>query len=82
MSNLRNLQVLSNAESTFAKSTAMGELPFTISSELSDKLQNLRNSKDYNLIEMNIIDEEVRYVSDHLTNGSDISQYVHADEPR
>lgn len=60
----------------------MGELPFTISAELSLKFQNLRSSTEYNLIEMNIIEEEVRYVSDRLTDGPNICEYIHADEPR
>lgn len=76
------MQLLSHAESVFTKSTAMGILPFSMTRELVEKLQNFRNSTEYNLVEMSIIEEEIRYMSGHLADGLNLSQYVNQEEPR
>jgi hypothetical protein len=66
----------------FTKSTAMGILPFSATKELIEKLKFLRSSKDYNLIEMTIMEEEIGYASSHKTTGLSLNQYVNAEEPR
>ena len=73
---------MSHAESVFMKSAAMGVLPFTMSADLIEKMQNLKDTEEYDFIELSIIDEEIRYVSDHLTSGLDLYRYVDVIEAR
>jgi hypothetical protein len=71
-------------ESVFTKSSALNILPFTMDQELSDKLKNLKNNSDHNLVEICITSEEMSMASCTKTQegGLGLSQYVDSDEPR
>ena len=60
----------------------MSVLPFTLSSVLTDKLRELKGSEEYDVVEMSVIEEEIQYESEHLSNGQDFVQYVNASMPR
>lgn len=53
-----------------------------MSADLIEKMQNLKDTEEYDFIELSIIDEEIRYVSDHLTSGLDLYRYVDVIEAR
>lgn len=60
----------------------MGVLPFSMTRELVDSLQKLTGSTEFNLIEMSIIDEDIRQIARFLTDGTNMHQYVNLEEPR
>ena len=60
----------------------MGILPFSMTRELIDNLQKLTSSTEFYLIEMSIIDEDIRLIARFLTDGTNMCQYVNQEEPR
>ena len=60
----------------------MGILPFSATKELIEKLKCLRTSKDYNLIEMTILEEEIGFAASYKTTGLSLNKHVNAEEPR
>jgi hypothetical protein len=50
--------------------------------ELVDSLQKLTASTEFNLIEMSIIDEDIRLIARFFTDGTNMCQYVNHEEPR
>jgi hypothetical protein len=60
----------------------MGILPFSMTRELVDSLQKLTTATEFNLIEMSIIDEDIRLIARFLTDGINMCQYVNQEEPR
>lgn len=61
----------------------MTALPFTMQSQLIEKLQNLKNNNtDHNWIEINIISEEFNFISSFTTEGDNFGQYITSEEPR